>query len=181
MCFKKYFIALVIPEPGFSEIESMKNSLYSEHGLKGALRSPAHLTLHRPFIWKEEKEQILIDHLTQFRFNKSIHIQLKNYSFFEPRVIYIDVLPNEALNKLHAELTLFAKTKLKLLNEAEDMRGFYPHVTIAFRDLKKAMFYTLQKEYSKQAYAFDFQVSQITLLKHEKTWEIFKTFDGEDE
>src|ERR1043165_9503335 len=94
---KKYFIAIVLPEPVLTEVEALKQRLFAEHGLKGSLRSPAHITLHRPFVWKDDKEVILIEKLNQFTFEKPFDISLINFNWFEPRVIFIDVLRNDFL------------------------------------------------------------------------------------
>lgn len=173
---KKYFIAIVIPEPIFSEIEAVKQELYTTHGLKGALRSPAHITLHRPFEWKEEKEQELIRKISDFRFQVPFPITLENFSFFEPRVIYANVNPNEKLYELHGQLTSFAKRELKLFNESEDKRGFHPHITVAFRDLKKPKFYELKPQFESKKLEGNFQYTGFSLLKLEKKWEICAQF-----
>jgi len=81
--YKKYFIAIVLPPPVFEEAEKIKHELYLTHSLKGALRSPAHITLHRPFEWKEEKENTLIEKLNTFKFPGELQIELNNFSFFE--------------------------------------------------------------------------------------------------
>jgi 2'-5' RNA ligase len=173
---KKYFIAIVLPEPLFTEIEAVKQMLFEKHGLKGALRSPAHITLHRPFDWKEEKENILVEKLQDFKFETPFQIELKNYGAFEPRVIYADVLPNETLFELHKNLTSYAKRELKLFNESDDLRGFHPHVTVAFRDLKKPKFYELEAEFKTKNIAGSFEFVEFCLLKLEKRWEVLKTF-----
>lgn len=173
---KKYFLAIVIPSPIFEEIEDIKHKLYHVYNLKGALRSPAHITLHRPFEWKEKNEEILINQLYEFKFDKPFLIPLKNYSFFEPRVVFIDVPNNESLTELHTELKLFCQKKLKLLNEVNDLRGFHPHITIAFRDLKKPLFYELKKEFENKEYSNSFNYSGFSLLKFEKKWEVIHNF-----
>ena len=167
---KKYFIAIIIPSPIFDEIEAIKHQLFKGFGLKGALRSPAHITLHRPFEWKEEKEEKLIEDLKKFSYKKSFCIALKNYNFFEPRVIYVDVLKNETLVELHKHLKLFAQKELNLLNEANDLRGFAPHITIALRDLKKTLFYELKKQFEGKEYFGSFNYNGFSLLKFEKKW-----------
>ncbi|MBL7930813.1 MAG: 2'-5' RNA ligase family protein [Bacteroidia bacterium] len=177
MTLKKYFLAIVIPEPAFSEIEALKTALMEKHGLKGALRSPAHITLHRPFEWKEEKEEVLINTLTKFNKPEAFTIELKDYDFFEPRVVFINVTSNPAISELHFELSRFAKEHLRLFNEAEDLRGFHPHVTVAFRDLKKPKFYELQREFSEKKFEHRFKYSGFSLLKLEKTWNIRHTFN----
>jgi 2'-5' RNA ligase len=171
MTAKKYFIAIVIPEPCYTRIEEVKQRLYEEHGLKGALRSPAHITLHRPFAWKEEKEAQLIEVLSRFKKELTFNIELKNFAFFEPRVIYVNVLKNKPLEALHLQLKLYAQKELKLLNEVNDLRGFHPHVTVAFRDLKKPKFYALQKSFESKQLACGFNYGGFSLLKLEKRWE----------
>lgn len=176
MSVKKYFIAIVIPEPLLGAIEDLKQQLHAEHGLKGALRSPAHITLHRPFVWKENKEDALIHKLSTFKTECVPEITLNNFAFFEPRVVYVKVEPNETLNTLYAELKLFAKRELHLMNEWEDLRGFHPHITIANRDLKKPMYYTLQKLFSDKLFSGQFKATGFSLLRMEKTWEEFRHF-----
>jgi 2'-5' RNA ligase len=176
MPLKKYFIAIVIPEPLHSQIEAIKQNLFAEHGLKGALRSPPHITLHRPFEWKEEKESVLIETLKTFKFEKGFEMQLMNFNFFEPRVIYADVIKNETLEELHQHLKTFAQKELRLLNEINDLRGFHPHVTVAFRDLKKPKFYELQKDFETKKLEGVFKYSGFSLLKLEKKWEECSVF-----
>lgn len=171
MTAKKYFIAIVIPEPFFSEIESIKSGLLNDHNLKGALRSPSHITLHRPFEWREDKEELLIEKLKTFRFEQSFRIELCNYAAFVPRVIYVNVVENSILYSLHEQLKNFAKKGLRLFNEDEDKRGFHPHVTVAFRDLKKARFDAVWKEFENKTFSGAFEWQGFSLLKLEKRWE----------
>jgi 2'-5' RNA ligase len=181
MNVKKYFLAVVIQQPLFDEIEHVKQQLFIEHGLKGALRSPAHITLHRPFEWKEQKESILVEKLTTFKFQKNITIELNDFSFFEPRVVFVDVKPNTEILQLHDSLKNFAKKELRLLNEAHDMRGFHPHVTVAFRDLKKPLFYELETQFKSKKLTGSFNCNSFCLLKLEKNWEVLETFNFTNE
>ena len=173
---KKYFIAIVLPPPVIDEVEELKNELFTNYNLKGGLGSPAHITLHRPFEWKEINELKLIETLKIFSFKNTFAIHLKNYNFFEPRVMYIDVEKNESLTELQTQLKLFAQQKLKLLNEVNDLRGFKPHVTIAFRDLKKPLFYELQTQFKNKEYSNSFNYGGFSLLKFDKKWEVIHNF-----
>ncbi len=176
MTVKKYFLAIVIPPPLFEKVEAVKQNLFELHALKGALRSPAHITLHRPFEWKEEKENVLIEKLYAFNFSPIFNLGLNNFSFFEPRVIYVDVLPNNELLALHNALKMHAKRELKLFNEVNDMRGYHPHVTVASRDLKKPMFYELKTYFENEKLSGTFSCPNFSLLKLEKKWEVINTF-----
>jgi 2'-5' RNA ligase len=173
---KKYFIAIVLPPPVLQVAEAIKLELFEKYGLKAALRSPAHITLHRPFEWKENKEEKLIATLQEFSLPKSFEICLRNFSFFEPRVLFMDVVKNETLDGLHDRLKRFAQRELQLFNEVEDLRGFHPHVTLAFRDLKKPLFYRVQDEFRDKNLEACFNCGKISLLKLGEKWEILHDF-----
>jgi 2'-5' RNA ligase len=172
----KYFIAIVLPDPAQGFALEIKNRLFEQYGLKGALRSPAHITLHRPFEWQQKKEQQLIGKLHDFPNKPLLDITLKNYGAFEPRVLYLNVEVNAELTALHKQLTGYCKRELSLFNEDEDLRGFHPHVTIAFRDLKKPLFYELWKQYGKEKFEMAFQANGFSLLKLHEKWEVIENF-----
>lgn len=174
---KKYFIAIVLPEPIQSAVEGIKQNLFAQFNLKGALRSPSHITLHRPFEWKEEKEEILIETLKKFEFENEFLIELKNFSCFTPRVIYVDVVKNELLFELHKKLKYYAQENLKLYNEVEDMRGFHPHATVAFRDLKKNRFNEVWNTFKEKTFTANFEYTGFSLLKLEEKWLERKFFE----
>ncbi len=171
-----YFIAILLPERVLSQVEALKMELLEQFNLKGALRSPAHITLHRPFEWKQEKEDELIEKLNEFKFNKDFEIVLKDFNCFEPRVIYVDVVNNELLGDLHDQLKYFAQKKLHLFNEVNDERGFHPHVTIAFRDLKKHMFQEVWSCFKDRKFDDRLLFGGITLLKLQQRWEVLHQF-----
>lgn len=174
---QKYFIAIVPPEPVLSSIQAIKQSIFENYGTKGALRSPGHITLHMPFSWEESKEEKLITELASFKFEKPFSIQLKGYDCFEPRVVFINVTENETLHSLQKKLVKQARQKLQLFNQSDDMRGFHPHVTVAFRDLKKPVFYKVWEEYQSKEFTAEFACSSICLLKHNnQNWEAYKEF-----
>lgn len=167
---KKYFIAIVLPEPIQSEVEAIKTRLFAQFNLRGALRSPSHITLHRPFEWKEEKEEILISTLKQFNFENEFEITLKNFDCFKPRVIFVDVVKNEVLFELHTKLKYYVQENLKLFNEVEDMRGFHPHATVAFRDLRKNKFEEVWNTFKEKKVDATFNYNGFSLLKLEEKW-----------
>lgn len=174
---QKYFIAILPPEPVFSEIESIKKTVSEKYNNKSALRSPPHVTLHMPFEWKTEKEEQLINSLNNFKFTAPFEVELKNFGCFEPRVVFIDVVKNDSLHQLQSYVVNHIKTQLNIFNQANDRRGFHPHVTIAFRDLKKTAFYEMMDEYKTKSYTALFSVNSFHLLKHTgKAWLPYKEF-----
>lgn len=174
---QKYFIALVPPEPLLSSIQEIKQTMFDGYGTKGALRSPGHITLHMPFSWEEEKEERLLAELSAFTFHTALQIQLKDYGSFEPRVVFINVVESAPLLALQQALVKHVKQKLRLFNQSDDMRGFHPHVTVAFRDLKKPVFYKLWEHYQQESFWAEFDCSSFCLLRqHNQRWEVYREF-----
>src|ERR1044071_4254592 len=93
-----YFLAFVAPEIINQQVLKWKLWMKEHYGCEAALRSPAHITLIPPFWMKPELENDLINSINEFsKTENCFQIQLKNFSNFKPRVIYVDVLSNEQL------------------------------------------------------------------------------------
>ncbi len=165
----------MLPPAILAQTEAIKHELFRLYGLKGALRSPSHITLHRPFEFKTHKENVLKETLHQFS-HTPISIELSGFNCFEPRVIFIDVKPNPELELLHKQLTIFAKRNLLLFNEADDLRGFHPHVTLSFRDLKKNKFAEVYEYFRDKTFEAQFIVPKIALLKLNTVWQVIDEF-----
>jgi 2'-5' RNA ligase len=162
-----YFIALIPPFPVRDEVQTFKEYFRDHFHSKAALKSPPHITLHMPFEWKESKEEKLITALHEFSTGrKEFPVAVYNFSCFEPRVIYIDIKPSELLASLQTELHRFCKINLNLFNARYRDLPFHPHLTLAFRDLKKEEFAKAWAEFREKKYSADFLVNNICLLKH---------------
>ena len=174
-----YFIALIPPEPVHEEVLTIKYYFEEKYNSKAALKSPPHITLYMPFRWKEEKEAKLFEVLKNFstRHQRQL-VEMKNFGAFEPRVIYIDVKENEKLEMLQKKLIKTLKKNLKIMDKGFEERPFRPHMTIAFRDLKKPMFWKAWKEeFKDKFYEASFTADKIVLLKHDgKKWQVYKNF-----
>ncbi|MEQ9466987.1 MAG: 2'-5' RNA ligase family protein [Ekhidna sp.] len=163
-----YFIAIVPPADIQDEITKLKHEVADKYDSKHALRSPPHITLHMPFKWKDKRffelegvMKKLNDGLNPFR------TELKGFDFFEPRVVFVNVVDNEDLNQLQKQVVDLCRKELKLDNANYKNRPFHPHVTIAFRDLKKPIFYEAKKEFELRKVGFEFRVEKVALLKHD--------------
>lgn len=173
-----YFIALIPPSPFLEEAQALKESFRDHYHSKASLNSPPHITLHMPFQWKEAKEEKLISALKSFSSGKKpFSISFNDFSCFAPRVIYLDISPSELLTTLQQELYRFCKIELNLFNAQYRDLPFHPHLTLAFRDLKKDMFAKAWAEFQERRFTGDFLVDKITLLKHDgKHWQHFHDF-----
>jgi len=173
---KMYFIALVAPGEINKEVLEWKNFMKERHGCVVALRSPAHITLIPPFWLDESLEQNLENAVTGFSTQKrSFQIQLKNFSAFKPRVIYVSVEPNEELQELQRSLQQYLVSIGSLPLKADD-RPFHPHISIATRDLHKKAFHEAWNIFEKKKYESSWRANSISLLRHnEKNWEVIFT------
>lgn len=169
-----YFLAIVPPKAIQDRITELKMEVAERFNSKHALNAPPHITLHMPFKWKEKKldqlkeaVQTINEELTPFG------VTLKDFDFFEPRVVFVDVVENESLNQLQKRVINTCRKELKLDNANYKDRPFHPHVTIAFRDLKKAMFYEARDYFVGKEFNQTFSVSELSLLKHDGgKWEV---------
>ena len=174
-----YFVALIPKEPIRSEIQNLKLDVWEKFNSKGALRSPAHITLHMPFQYREEKQDEIFQCLDQFSINRTpFEITQNGFGCFEPRVIFVNVEKSDSLQELRNDLVKHMRLSLKLENADYKNQGFHPHMTIAFRDLKKAVFPIAWKHFKNQKIEYSWECHSIFLLKHTgKEWEIFREFD----
>lgn len=169
-----YFIAIIPPPPILEEVMALKNYFKEKYNSKASLNSPPHITLHMPFKWKEEKENMLIERLSSFcQSQEAFEVWLMNFGCFTPRVIFIDVVKNEALQNLQKDLHRFCKKELNLFNATYKEDAYHAHVTLAFRDLKKPEFVKAWEELNERKFNAKFSVSSILLLKHDgERWQI---------
>jgi 2'-5' RNA ligase len=171
-----YFIALVAPPEIDQQVLKWKLWMKEKYNCEIALRSPAHITLVPPFWMKPELENNLSDSLLAFTATQnSFILQLNNFSNFKPRVIFIDVIPNEELMKLKNGLFQFLLNENKYPLEKDD-HSFFPHVTIATRDLHKKAFYDAWEYFKEKKYEAAWPVSNLSLLRHnKKNWDVIIT------
>jgi 2'-5' RNA ligase len=171
-----YFIALVPPEPIRTETWQFKEEVADKWGSKKALNSPPHVTLHMPFRLKPKKEPELLSQLTNCLAGaESPKVTLKNFGAFAPRVIYVNVVLTEELRKLQKCVQKCMQRNFGLLSAEYKQQGYSPHLTIAFRDLKKSTFLEAWPEYQNRTYSAEWVANSVALLKHNgSSWDIFK-------
>lgn len=175
---KLYFLAIIPPTPIYEEALAQKQYFKEHYKSKASLNSPPHITLHMPFRWKEKDEAELSTQLNDFSKNLGpVNIKLENFSSFPPRVIFINVVLNQELDNLQKNLKRFCKRVLNLFNADYKELPFHPHLTVAFRDLKKANYFLAWGEYEKKKFEAEFTADRLALLKHNgKLWEVHQEF-----
>ena len=174
---KLYFVAIVPEEPVYSEVLAFKSEFRDRFNSSAALRSPPHITLHMPFQWQEKKEEQLHGSLDELASrHQPFQLTLGDFGAFPPRVIYIQVKENDALNTIQKEVHRNASAHWHIYPQPNS-RPFIPHMTIAFRDLKKPMFREAWQDFEQRKYSAEITIGDLCLLKHNgKSWEILQKF-----
>ena len=169
-----YFIAILPPIEIQTEITAFKQLIAKKFGSTHALNAPPHITLHMPFKWKEKKSGQLMEVLRQLNQDFApFEIVLKDFDFFEPRVVFVDVLENTPLRTLQSSVDDTCRKQLKINNGNYKDQAFHPHVTIGFRDLKKPMFYQAKEAFERMHYERCFSAKELQLLQHNAgKWEL---------
>jgi len=126
-----------------------------------------------PFKWNEKKESELAATLGDFiKTRDPIEVKLDGYSSFPPRVVFINVVMSEPLKKMQHDLQHYCKVELNLFNANYKELPFHPHITIAFRDLKKPNYEKAWEEFRNKSFQGEFLSDTLTLLKHDgKLWQ----------
>ena len=173
-----YFIGIVPPSPIREDAQALKQHFQEHYHSAAALRSPPHITLHMPFVFPLEKEDALGKKLNIFFASfPPFEIQLDNFGCFPPKVIFLQVAESKSLRFLFSSLHQYFKEKLNIFNAAYHNLPFHPHLTLAFRDLKKLQFKNAWESFSKKTYRASFKVVKVSLLKHDgKEWKIYQEF-----
>lgn len=171
----RYLIAILPPEPIAADVLTLKEYFRDKYNSKGSLNAPAHITMHMPFEWRADRETELVTIFHEFT---STHIpfpiELKGFGSFPPRVIFINIVKNPSLEEDQDKLLRFCKTRLKLSNALYRDEPFHPHITLAFRDLKKDQFKDAWDEFKSKPYSATFEYTRLSLLKHDgKYWQEF--------
>ena len=174
----RFFVALLPPPDLQHEITAIKQDIGQRFGSKAALKAPPHITLQPPFQWSEARMGELDQALADFAQRRSpMPIQLKNFSAFAPRVIYIDVVQTTELMATQPVLMAHLKERCGIFDRLSQTRPFKPHLTVGFRDLKPAAFRLAWAEFEHRPFAAAWVVQTLTLLRHDgQQWQCLADF-----
>ena len=171
---RRFFIALLPPHDVQVAANEVKAIMRDEYASKAAFRSPPHVTLHAPFEWPLVDLPRLDAVLSQFAaLQMPVPMTLDGFNAFKPHVIYIDVVKRESLMALQPKLLDVMEKELGLVSKSDRNRTFVPHLTVAFRDLKPAMFRKAWAVFQRREIHFDFVAQDLALLMHDgKLWQV---------
>lgn len=172
-----YFIALIPQHELREQIKAFKKEIEARYQAKHALKLPAHITLKMPFNLGKEEEPLLIkslqelaDRITEF------NVKLSGFDFFKSGVIFVKCIDHAPIIAVHNQLEIVFAEQMGFLKN-EDPSRFYPHMTIATRDLTAENFGKAWAEFKNREFHASFDAESFFLFKHNgKTWDVHREF-----
>lgn len=161
-----YLVAVLPPEPVFSQIWALKQEVHGLTGSRNAVRLPPHITLLPP--WREtvDFEQACTTALAGFAAGEAaFEVGLEGFAWFGDRTLFVRVSAEAALRALHARLLAWCAAHLPQVRP--ENRPYTPHLTLATRDLPPAQVPALRQLFAGRPYAAVFAVTQLTLFRHD--------------
>ena len=172
-----YLVALLPPEPVFSETWALKQEVHRLSGSRNAVRLPPHITLVPPMRQPNEFEAACTAALGAFAATQTgFSVGLNGFSWFGDRTLFVRVSEAVALKEFHTALTRWCQVHLPVISP--ESRPFTPHLTLATRDLPPAQVPALQELFATRIYTAAFAVRSITLFRHNgQHWQPRATFE----
>lgn len=167
-----YMIAILPPEPIYSEVQEFKKRFVDAYESKEAYRRPAHITVIPPFQYSQEEEPKLINFLTKFlKKHSPFELSFDGFGTFEKRVIFVQPEKNEQLKTLFKDITKAFNKEFKVREGNSSSLPYAPHMTVGYKDLKPAMYDLAWAEFSSKLYRRKFILGEFYLMRHTgKQW-----------
>lgn len=171
-----YLLALLPPEPVFSQTWALKQEVHGLTGSRNAVRLPPHITLLPPLRETLDFEQECIAALGAFAAGETaVAVALDGFAWFGDRTLFVHVSEGGALRALHARLLAWCAAHLPQVRP--ENRPYTPHLTLATRDLPPAQVPALRALFAGRGYAASFVGRQLTLFRHDgRAWQPRATF-----
>lgn len=172
-----YLLALLPPEPVFSQTWALKQEVHSLTGSRNAVRLPPHITLLPPLRETADFEQACTAAIAAFAATEAaFEVRLDGFAWFGDRTLFVHVSEGTALRNFHVRLLAWCATHLPQVRP--ENRPYTPHLTLATRDLPPAQVPQLRQLFGDRAYTAAFVVQQLTLFRHDgQVWQPRATFE----
>ncbi|WP_375418084.1 2'-5' RNA ligase family protein [uncultured Hymenobacter sp.] len=172
-----YLVAVLPPEPVFSQTWALKQQVQQLTGSRNAVRLPPHITLMPPLRQSDEFEARCTAALTDFAATQApVRVGLQDFAWFGSRTLFVHVSEAAAIQTLHAALMAWCARHLPEVRP--ENRPFTPHLTLATRDLPAAQVPELRRLFAAKTYAAAFEVRHLTLFRHDgRQWQVRATIE----
>jgi 2'-5' RNA ligase len=171
-----YLVALLPPEPVFSQTWALKQEVHSLTGSRNAVGLPPHITLLPPMRQAAGFEEECTASLAAFAAGEAaFEVALDGFAWFGDRTLFVRVSEEAALRAFHGRLLAWCASHLPQVHP--ESRPYTPHLTLATRDLPPAQVPALRQLFASRSYSAAFMVAQLTLFRHDGgQWQPCTTF-----
>ncbi|QHJ06524.1 2'-5' RNA ligase family protein [Hymenobacter busanensis] len=161
-----YLVAVLPPEPVFSQVWALKQEVQQRTGSRNAVRLPPHITLIPPFREVPAAfEPRAVPALAAFAAAQGpFEVALDDFAWFGNRTLFVHVSQPEAIQAFQAGLSAFCASQLPEI--PREKRPFTPHMTLATRDLPPALVPALRDDFAQRHFSAAFAVHSFVLFRH---------------
>lgn len=165
-----FFWALIPEAESRKVFQTLKEGWAATYRSYRSLNSPPHITLIPPIRMQEQEYQIFQDQLAEkVSALPPISLRFHRFGKFGTRVIYLKPEPSERLQNIFSICaSVYNASGRELKYDA-----FLPHMTLVFKDLKKAQFERAWKRWGEERVAYQTTIQHLSALKYvDKKWSI---------
>ena len=164
-----HFIGVLLPEDITLTLEDCRRYMNQAYGCKSGHKTPIHVTLVPPFALQEEfSTRDLVSAIEKYVLPQNLGFlaHIENFDAFGDRTIFANVISSEKWTKLRDE-TVKAILKTCPGCTKKDQRPFYPHGTIANRDIPFGVMKKALETMNELNLVEDFPVDNITIFERQ--------------
>ena len=175
-------IAILPPEPVFSEVRKEQEFIATTWGPEHALRTPPHITIIPPISVESNDIGLLYGMADMIAYSESpFKMQLRDYGSFKPKVIFINPIISNELNELYELWHQALLAKMPRVLDKYPERTYHPHITLAHKDVTREQYDKIWKYYTRKEYRVAFPVNNFCILEYKtKEWVIEKQYSFRD-
>lgn len=175
-----YFIAIIPPDKICDEITGFKKDLALRFESSEALKVIPHITLKAPFKLPVPAHATLLNWFRKLLLNsRSFNIELSGFGVFDNTyqpVIFVYPIITVMLKDLQKEIIKNFRNAFPGIAISGLELKFNPHITVAYRDLRRQKFLDAWAEYKAKNYEAVFEADSFCLLQHDrKKWNVIDT------
>lgn len=161
-------IAIVPPEPVFTDIRKEQEYIARTWGPSHALRTPPHITIIPPVAlssaqtgWLSGMAYAIASH------GKAFTLKLYDYDFFRPRVVFVRPIVSPELQELHDLWRQALIARMPHILDKYPDRPYHPHMTLAHKDVHGRQFEAMRRYYSAKTYRTEFIADHFCILTYQ--------------
>ncbi len=175
-------IAIIPTEDYALFVRKTEIFLSKKYNTVRGLLQPPHITIKWPFETDDLKK--FEDYCAELaREIDPFIVKIKGFGFFEPKVIFLKVVPNKKLLNLHLRILKDMKERFGINSNKFEGKDQQFHTTLAYGDLKESEFYRAKEELEKiKQPELSFKFNKIGLYRYTgEEWVIHKEFEVKNE